>query len=523
MILSILAFVNLESNDFFDCERLMHHAVDAEIVIANLNLHQRRYFLSFSHRQLQWQNISLFHPLPLTQRDLQRGARKNLGGLILRTISFDSGRVIQTGDEEKYQAERMHQLIFLDENTSPNDRSRTDPDRFDHYEELDYPQQCHRPKWAYEVRPTCHHFHEVVQLSREPSPHQSWDIKYLSRGHYRQTWLIKSHLAKTNSQQSRQDIVLKSLRYAERRNFTAFDMHQVQVEAMTMLKTSSANRIVDIYGHCGTSVLVAAGTPIDHIVVPFQGLLDQRLLKMLPVNDAYPMNILTPEEKLYLSLAIAEGIAELHGFQEGVIVNDDVQLSQFLVVQRDDGRYRLKLNDFNNARVLKWNSDGPGKYCPFASHFAWVNRAPEELHGSGTDEMADVFAAGLVFYAVVTGLLPFYEYPTWDDAVQAIMKGRKPLIDPRYRTRNMIESRLVEIMELCWSYKPHDRVNIFQVVQHLRKTVIMHKAQTNETFDESELLKNIVNGMNTKQWNQPYERFRRYTTSILKDRQQGAY
>jgi hypothetical protein len=34
----------------------------------------------------------------------------------------------------------------------------------------------------------------------------------------------------------------------------------------------------------------------------------------------------------------------------------------------------------------------------------------------------------------------------------------------------MAEGRLVEIMEPCWAFDPQDRVDIFEIVAHLRET-----------------------------------------------------
>ena len=49
-----------------------------------------------------------------------------------------------------------------------------------------------------------------------------------------------------------------------------------------------------------------------------------------------------------------------------------------------------------------------------------------------------------------------------------IMKGKRPYVDPRYRTRSYIEGKLVEIMERCWAHKRQDRPPIFEVVTYLR-------------------------------------------------------
>lgn len=45
----------------------------------------------------------------------------------------------------------------------------------------------------------------------------------------------------------------------------------------------------------------------------------------------------------------------------------------------------------------------------------------------------------------------------------------RPLVDPRYRSRSFIESKLVAIMEECWEWEPERRISIFEVVRQLRE------------------------------------------------------
>jgi hypothetical protein len=49
-----------------------------------------------------------------------------------------------------------------------------------------------------------------------------------------------------------------------------------------------------------------------------------------------------------------------------------------------------------------------------------------------------------------------------------LMQGKRPFVDPRYRTRSYIEGRMVQIMEKCWEYKSENRVSAFEVVEFLR-------------------------------------------------------
>lgn len=49
----------------------------------------------------------------------------------------------------------------------------------------------------------------------------------------------------------------------------------------------------------------------------------------------------------------------------------------------------------------------------------------------------------------------------------AIYKGKRPYVDPRYRTRSYIEGQLIEIMEQCWVHNRMKRPTIFELVTML--------------------------------------------------------
>ena len=72
----------------------------------------------------------------------------------------------------------------------------------------------------------------------------------------------------------------------------------------------------------------------------------------------------------------------------------------------------------------------------------------------------------------MTGLWVFYD--TDDDSVvqKKVINGTRAYIDPRWRTRSYIETKLVDVMEQCWAGVVDDnnkkRIDIFQVVKLLR-------------------------------------------------------
>jgi serine/threonine protein kinase len=87
---------------------------------------------------------------------------------------------------------------------------------------------------------------------------------------------------------------------------------------------------------------------------------------------------------------MAEAIADLHGFKDGVIVHGDIQLCQYLI--NIDGQ--LKLNDFNRAEVMLWDTKNQG-YCRFRNGNVYGNyRSPEEDEDEPLNEQIDVYSLG---------------------------------------------------------------------------------------------------------------------------------
>ena len=222
---------------------------------------------------------------------------------------------------------------------------------------------------------------------------------------------------------------------------------------------------MDAYGHCGFSIMAeAVQNELEELIVPNSGYADKEDLD--DSQDVDPFNDFSPPEKLDIALAMAESIADLHGFEDGIIVHGDVQLCQWL--KKRDGT--IKLGDFNRAEILFWDEDNE-RYCKHTNWGGYGNyRSPEEFDAQNTNEQIDVFSLGNNIYGLLTGLWVFYENEDDEVVQKKIMDGETAFIDERYRTRSYIEGRMVEIIERCWDYKPEERATIFEVVEYLRET-----------------------------------------------------
>ena len=81
------------------------------------------------------------------------------------------------------------------------------------------------------------------------------------------------------------------------------------------------------------------------------------------------------------------------------------------------------------------------------------------------------FGAGNNLYALLTGLKPHYTIDSKSKFRRLLEKGETAFLDPRFRDRSFAESKLLDIIPLCWEHNPADRVDIFELVQLLREAV----------------------------------------------------
>jgi len=400
---------------------------------------------TYPRRDQVFPSFARMHKLMLKERIA------DFGGLIIHPRRESSRFEIQIDprDDIKYEAERMQQI--------------EDMNSFDmkplywHDDELDHV-VCHRPNWRSLYFPNCNNFHET-DLSRdfeagfESKIEQNYDSYRFNNGFYREAWLV-------NDVERSEAIVLKTLRGVH--DFTARVMLMVQRDAIIMERLTSSPRIINMYGHCGTSITVEPiSYELELYVVP------NGYKKKGELGDQYevkPQNDFQPIEKLEMALDMAESLAVLHGYEGGVIVHDDVQLCQWLRTKRGT----LVLGDFNRAEIMNWDHEKEA-YCRYSNGLSYGNwRSPEEFKGKELNEKIDIFSLGNNLYGLLTGLWVYYENE--DDTVvqKAVVAGSRAFIDERYRTRSFAERKLVEAIEKCWEYDPDKRINIFALIKFLR-------------------------------------------------------
>ena len=109
-------------------------------------------------------------------------------------------------------------------------------------------------------------------------------------------------------------------------HFTAGEYEFVRMDAMVAERLTSSPRIYDIYGFCGLSIL-SEFFPFGDIegkAVTGSGYPPKKWNHGQKPDHLESYNDLSSEEKLVISLQMAEALADLHGDISGVIVHQDV-------------------------------------------------------------------------------------------------------------------------------------------------------------------------------------------------------
>lgn len=138
------------------------------------------------------------------------------------------------------------------------------------------------------------------------------------------------------------------------------------MDALVSERLSSNERIVDIFGHCGTATLavVMDSGDLDGI---FAGVDHHHHhhgdgnnhTDSAASSDDKEANIVDPFQAMLFATEAAHALAALHGFSDGVIVHGDFSLSQLLL-----GGTHLQLNDFNRAEIMLYDANSES-YCPY--------------------------------------------------------------------------------------------------------------------------------------------------------------
>jgi hypothetical protein len=92
-------------------------------------------------------------------------------------------------------------------------------------------------------------------------------------------------------------------------------------------RLTASPRIYDIYGMCGIGIMSEffPHGDFEDYAVPGVGYLNATQIKESMQDDVKSYNDLSSQSKLKSALQMAEAIADLHGYEFGVLVHQDIQ------------------------------------------------------------------------------------------------------------------------------------------------------------------------------------------------------
>ncbi|MCX4245031.1 serine/threonine-protein kinase [Paraliomyxa miuraensis] len=175
-----------------------------------------------------------------------------------------------------------------------------------------------------------------------------------------------------------------------------------------------------------------------------------QLLSGHELTDELDGRALPPERAVTLMLQIVRGLEHAH---EHGIVHRDIKPENVLVTTDHDGQELLKLVDFGIAKVLEGELDGASPKLTRAGMVFGTPRymSPEQAAGGDIDHRADLYSAGILFYEMLTGTLPFDS----DDLVKVL---RQQIIEPPPPLPDHVPAALRAIVERLLEKDKDDRL-----------------------------------------------------------------
>lgn len=314
---------------------LEHSPIRLPILIRRLDFSSIEDLGGWIDRPYAFPRLSSLDPLEDGQEDEFRSDVPDYGEVEYDSLPPDKFyRQVDPNAEEKYERDMAQKRKKKSQHVSHHWA-------FDDDEVLD--PECRRPEWWSGYYPTCNNFHQYdLTLKYDEdirgAEFHEYDSAYIAHGYFREVWLVENH----DYEGPDETLALKLFRYKHEMNFK--QLETIRKDALVMERLTASPRIVNMYGHCAFSITVEAiDNEMEKFIVPGNGYAQPEDLD--DSQDVDPKNGYTVPEKLDIALAMAESLADLHGFSEGVIVHDDVQLCQWLKTR--DGV--IKLGDFNRA------------------------------------------------------------------------------------------------------------------------------------------------------------------------------
>ena len=141
-------------------------------------------------------------------------------------------------------------------------------------------------------------------------------------------------------------------------------LEYTRVDANIAERLTASPRIYDIFGYCGIGIISEFFQygDLEEAAIDYNNYPEvEQILEDSKKEELVVYNQVSSRDKLRAALHMAEAIADLHGYSNGVIVHQDVQLSQFLM---NKDMTRVKLNDFNRGEFMLFDEENK-EYCKY--------------------------------------------------------------------------------------------------------------------------------------------------------------
>ncbi len=163
---------------------------------------------------------------------------------------------------------------------------------------------------------------------------------------------------------------------------------------------------------------------------------------------------LTPEDAVNIMLQVCGGLQAAHA--EGVI-HRDLKPSNIM----RDASGRVVIMDFGLARTIQ--GDGMTQTGMMIGTMEYMS--PEQAMGKDLDARSDEFTVGLIFYELLTGIMPFHAESAIASLVKRTQERAAPLVD----VDGSIPRELSDIVSKCLERNPDERfASIEELVNELQ-------------------------------------------------------
>eukprot|EP00934_Nitzschia_sp_Nitz4_P004665 Nitzschia sp. Nitz4//scaffold378_size14206//2417//3976//NITZ4_008947-RA/size14206-processed-gene-0.11-mRNA-1//1//CDS//3329549687//4655//frame0 len=383
-------------------------------------------------------NHRILRPCAVALEEIANEFVPDYGRLHIHPVGNDS-RHINASDHLTYQRERRKLLERMHRAESILQKRK-----FYHDDEIedDPPDRCHRPNWKSKFHPICNNFHDIDMFGEMLQE----ALVFRGEATFRAAWTYNS------------DWVLKTIRFPWMKGLKI--VLGLQKEAIVLEALSRSPRIIDMYGYCGLNT-IAEFMPYEAEDGLVNRLARHEVRKLRKrENRTRSLNNLSSLDVLDTLIRLAESVADVHGYEGGVIAHGDLNPEQWLM----NANGEIKLNDFNNGFIMDWSYDNQA-YCG-ENHAFTGNFMSFEAHWGfdNATEQVDIYGFGGTIYTVMTGLYPYWQY-RHHEIDERIDNGVRVPIELYFRENGTLD---LQLSNLCMDTDFSLRPTIFEVIQRLK-------------------------------------------------------